>query len=351
MRSSSRAGSMNNDIVKPSERTAPSDDALADLDSRRTVLTLPFRLSYWTIWRKKLEVDVFEYDFNWILQHAQGFDPQDIPVAVTAGSDGSLYRSLPVGKPPERVQHLDGRIVYVTETYQRYFADLRLGPEAYAKTFSSKSRSTLRRKVRKWGEACGGEVNWREYRTVDELGTFYSLARSVSERTYQENLLDAGLPADEVFQHQMIAKAERGEACGYILFDGSDCAVAYLYCPVHKGVVSYRYLGYLADHPLSGFSPGAILLWLALEKLQADPEFLWFDFTEGSDQDGTGQKARFSTGSVQCADVWVLRRRLAITMLIASHRFVDDFSEDAGRMLDRLGVKQRVKRWLRTRQS
>jgi len=214
--------------------------------------------------------------------------------------------------------------------------------EDYLKQFSSKSRSTLRRKVRKYGQLCGGEPDWRTYRTAAEMEEFYRLARDVSRKTYQERLLDAGLPESDEFRKELLAAAERDFTRGYLLFHESR-PVAYLHCPIHDGVVFYGHLGY--DPEYAKWSPGTVLQHLALEQLFMEPDLRMFDFTEGEGQ----HKSFFATHSALCADIYYLRRSLRNRGLVRLHAVLEAFSRALVRQLDRLGLKERIKRLIRRR--
>jgi len=59
--------------------------------------------------------------------------------------------------------------------------------DQYMVAFSGKTRSGLRRKLRKFAQISGGTIDWRQYRTPQELPIFFDLARTVSAKTYQEH--------------------------------------------------------------------------------------------------------------------------------------------------------------------
>ena len=114
----------------------------------------------------------------------------------------------------------------------------------YKSKFSAKTRSTINRKIRKYADYCGGEIQWKVYKAVGDMAEFFKLARAVSATTYQEKLLDAGLPESEKFFLEMEQLARQQRLRGFVLFhDGRP--VSYLYCPVKpSGVVIYAFLGY-----------------------------------------------------------------------------------------------------------
>jgi CelD/BcsL family acetyltransferase involved in cellulose biosynthesis len=117
--------------------------------------------------------------------------------------------------------------------------------------------------------------------------------------------------------------------------------ISYLYCPVIRDVVLYDHLGY--DPAYASLSPGTVLQILALQALFTERRFLMFDFTEGEGQ----HKEVFSRRSHLCGDVFVINRRIATLSVVMLHRAVDRTSIAAGAMLDRLGLKSRVRKFLR----
>ncbi len=251
-----------------------------------------------------------------------------------------LIRSHPVDRELPRLEYLPQAIRYVPAQYHRYYIDLRGTFADYLNKFSSKSRSTLTRKVRKFTDYCGGELTWREFRLRQEMGEFYQQAREVSRKTYQERLLNAGLPEDDEFREEIFDLADRGLVRGYLLYH-HQTPIAYLYCPMQDGVLFYRYLGY--DPEYGNWSPGTVLQFVALEKLFGEGKFRMFDFTEGQGP----HKEFFATGCERCADVYYLRRTVRNLLLIRSHSMLKNVSGSIVRYLDRLGLKARIKKLIR----
>lgn len=266
--------------------------------------------------------------------------PQVPDADLPAGVEGYLLRSMPVPTKLPRFRSEENMLRYIPSQYERYYVDLDLSVDEYLARFSSKSRSGLRRKLRKLAEATGGQIQWRTYRSADELKTFHSLARHVSSKTYQERRLNAGLPESDQFLEHMYDLARRDQVRAYLLFDG-EIPVAYLYTPAKDDILLYRYLGY--DPAYSKLSPGTVLQWLALEQLFAEGRFKTFDFTAGEGQ----HKKFFATGSQFCADVFYLRSTLRNRSILFSHIVLDQASGTMVSSLDRLGIKARAKRYMR----
>jgi len=253
------------------------------------------------------------------------------------GPDGTMLRSAPAGL-------LDtlggaGRLVYVRDRQPRHYASLEGGYDAYLAGFSGKTRSTLRRKQRRFEELSGGAPDIRIYRTPAEIDLFHGLAREVSALTYQEKRLDAGLPTSDAYRAEMRSLAAEGLAWGFLLFlDGRP--VAYLYTPVRDGAAIYDYLGY--DPTIADHSPGTVLQLAAMAQLFAAPDVRWFDFTEG---DGA-HKRLFATGRIDVADVALLKATLANRALIAAHRTFNTAVARVSDVAERHGLKTRVKKLL-----
>ena len=266
-------------------------------------------------------------------------DP-DIPHAAKAMGDGHLVRSCPLDKPLPRLSFFNGYVRYVPTQYRRHYIDLSIGWESYQSQFSSKSRQTLRRKIRKFAEASNGRIDWRCYTRPEDLTEFYALAREVSKVTYQERLLDAGLPDNPKFVERSRQLASMDRLRAYLLFLNAE-PVAYLYCPVQDGVLLYEYLGYTPS--AASLSPGTVLQWFALESLFVEGRFRVFDFSEG---DGS-HKAYFGSDHQICADLYLLKPRARPIAVALSHATVTAFSDGGTWVADRLGLKQRVKRMIR----
>jgi CelD/BcsL family acetyltransferase involved in cellulose biosynthesis len=216
-------------------------------------------------------------------------------------ADGYYLRAVPA-QLAARVGSEAGMRCFLRQSYPRHYADLSLGSDAYLATFSGKSRSGLKRKCRKLEERSGGALDVRCYRTPAEVETFYREARALSALTYQERLLDAGLPEGAL--PEMRELAANDEVRAFLLFvDGR--AVSYLYAPADGQTLRYAYLGY--DPAFADLSPGTVLQMEAMRMLMAEGRFRWFDFTEGDGQ----HKRQFATGAIDSVDLLLLRPTFA----------------------------------------
>ncbi len=296
-----------------------------------------YQLSYLTVfsWPRRLQV----------LGHELSLDAAPPTLTLLPGSDGFLLRAMPLPADAEPATAQDDRgrplLRYTLQRFPRYYIDMHGQTfEAYKAKFSGKTRSTLSRKVRKFADHCGGELRWERFTRPEELERFWQLARQVSAKTYQERLLDAGLPDDPAYQADAAALAANDHLRAYLLFDG-DRPVSYLFCPVRDGVVVYAYLGY--DPEYQRHSVGTVLQWQALESLFAENRFRFFDFTEGESE----HKRLFATGHVECANVALLTPTPMHRALVYSHRTFNRLAERLGDWLEQHDLKSRVRRWLK----
>lgn len=303
----------------------------------RTVL-FKFQLSDLTLWSVGLPLQVRAEKLS---SEAPLSPALAVPEhELLEGSEGFAIRGLPLAQMLAPISRLGRFLCYASEQYQHYYIDLELGFERYEAKFSSKTRATIQRKMRKFAERCGGELRWQTYRSAAEVDAFMSLALPLSKRTYQDRLLDAGLPDSKSFHARMRELAERDEVRGYILFDG-ERPVSYLLCPSDQGVLSYSYQGY--DPEYMRLSVGTVLQWLALEQIFKESRFRYFDFTEGE----SDHKRLFATNHRLCANVFFVRRTLTNSLLLHGHRGMNLFSSWLGDVVEKVGLKARIKRVLR----
>jgi CelD/BcsL family acetyltransferase involved in cellulose biosynthesis len=257
-------------------------------------------------------------------------------VDFVAIADGRIDQRLP------RIQALPAGLLYCLNQTDNYFIELQGSFENYLQLLSSKTRSTLRRKLRKFTELSCGRIDFRVYRSPAEMREYHKLARTVAQKTYQEKLFQGGLPGTQEFCSEVQRLASDGRVRGFLLFL-DERPVAYLYVPILEGVAEYAFLGY--DPDVAEHSPGSVLLYLAIQHLFAEQSFKYFNFGYGVSQ----TKSVFSTGTFLRADVYLFHNSFRNRAVLYSHTWMNDFAEFGGRILDRFGLRRAIKRWLRFR--
>jgi hypothetical protein len=264
----------------------------------------------------------------------------DLPSRQDPNYQGFSVRGLPIDEIGKTLTIDADFYVYSAVQNQRYYLDLAGSFADYLSRFGSKTRSTLKRKVNKYAKLNPEQTIFKVYRTSEELLEFYNLARQVSSRTYQENLLNAGLPDDQDFIEELESLGAEDSARGFLLF-ADDRPVSYLYLSAIGKILIYRYLGY--DPNYTKLSAGTVLHWYAIESLFEEQKFAMLDFTEGEGS----QKKQFSTGSILCTNRLYLNKNIANGLFIVSHIVISTLSSAIGRWLMQLGVKNRIRKLVR----
>ena len=300
----------------------------------RGTLRVPFnfRIGEWRLFSLSRTLEVFDWE--------QGDAPGIALDALETRTDaaGYLIRGVPEHMTPgSRVGRWRCKVL---RRYPRHFVDMTTTFEDYLGKFSSKTRSTFRRKLRKFQGLSGGRIDWREYRTRNEMLEFLPLAREISVKTYQEKLLGAGLPDDEAFREEALARADRCAVRAYILFLHAR-PVSYLYLPVETDRAIYSYLGY--DPELGVHSPGTVLQLMAMERLFSDPSIRVFDFTEGEGR----HKQMFATHSQNLIDIVALKRKPGNLALSAFHDAFESAEAALSALLEQIGIRRSMKMALR----
>lgn len=304
-----------------------------DLESVR----FPFRLGEKTLFALSLPMLVVKSDF---LGERVSRDQYLAELAHLPAAHGVLYRSIESSDEGVRLSTHGSLLRYVPQRFPRYYTPLNGTFDEYQSKFSSKTRSGLRRKLKKLSDCFDGNLSMKSYADPDLMPEFHRMARAVSGSTYQERLFDAGLPASDEFREKMVRAASRKEAVGFLLFGGGR-PIAYIYCPQQGSRLVYQYVGY--DTGFSRFSPGTVLQWLAFDYLFENCGGLVFDFTEG---EGSHKKF-FATRHVDCANVYYLRRSLRVWTTCLLHELSEHGNRLFGLVLERLGLKATVKRIVR----
>jgi CelD/BcsL family acetyltransferase involved in cellulose biosynthesis len=203
------------------------------------------------------------------------------------------YQQMPDDGTISRAISFDRNAVrYVAYRGTRYFIDLLPGSfEDYLKKFSAKTRNTLKRKVRHFAQQCGGTLDFRTYRSPDEMIDFRRQALAVSLMSYQRKI-GFGFPETEEFAADLVQRAANDGVCGFVLMNQS-APTAYVFCWIDGAAVIYSYCGY--DPEYAQFSPGTVLLYLIIKWLFEQKNFTLFDLGN----DGWDYKTMLATGAVK----------------------------------------------------
>jgi len=317
-------------------RLGDNDHAIPEWQRQRQ--TLKFTLGDYCFWQFSFEAMVADAPLTYYLDRVS-----TLAELLPTHSNGFPYvvRSYPTDKVLSRFSHSKKYIRYVPAQYRRYYIKFTGSFDEYLEKFSPKSRYNLSRSVRKFSELAGGKLQWREYSSDEEINEFYRFAAELSSKTYQEQMFHEGVTS--VFsRHALSELAQAGGVRGYLLFD-RDTAVAYVVCLCFPGTILYSIVGF--DPKYQKYSPGNVLLYLIIEKLFLERPFRYLDFGEGENW----YKEFFSTGSAQCARIYYFPPKLTNVAAIGLHSLSSALSNLAGKMLDALQLRDRVRKLLRER--
>jgi hypothetical protein len=265
----------------------------------------------------------------------------------------SLFRLLPeriralhipaqmISAKLPRISRLGRGICYVPLQGTRFFIDLTGSFADYLGKFSSKTRNTMRRKMRPFTEASNGPVVWREFRRAEDMAEFHCLASGVSRKTYQHRLLRAGIDTSSSFREEMVRGAIEGQWRGYVLFR-QQTPIAYMFCQARCGDLVVQQMGF--DPAFAASSPGMVLMWLTLERLFASAEFHRLDLGEGK----YPYKVQLATGSVEVAEIYCFPCDFGNAAFVFMHSAVAGTANLLKSAIEVLGVAQSLKKMIRS---
>lgn len=280
---------------------------------------------------------------EWAVHFSRLTNDPDVPPPpveeFSAGLEAAIVSPHPIARRLSALKFLPQAIRYVPAQYRRFSIDFEGSYEDYLKKFSSKTRWTLSRKVRKFSTFCGGTTSWHEFRGREGLEEFLLLAKQVSQQSWQE-IQGTGLPEDVDFLADMAARAARDAIRGYVLFH-QQRPVAYAYCEVEGAVLVYGLAGF--DLEYDRWSPGIVLLSLILQKQFSERAFTSFDF--GGREDS--YKEFLATRSTLSADILYFPHKAGCLPLLLLHWSLSSLNRAASRVLEWLRLKAFVRRLLR----
>jgi hypothetical protein len=198
----------------------------------------------------------------------------------------------------------------------------------------------LQRKIRKFTELSGGQINSTVARTPEEINNFCQTARSISKKTYQAKLLHLEFPNTKSFIKETNALAQKDQIRGYLLFCNKE-PVSFVFCQCKQDVAIYSIVGY--DPKFRDYSVGMILQYLLLQSLFAENRFDVFDFTEGEG----AHKEFFATGFIECADIYCFKLNLINSAIISLHYLLSGTSRFIVSLLKKLNLSLWMKKIFR----
>jgi len=300
---------------------------------------ITFKLGEFPLYKKTIPADCYP---GYFLEMPRGLRDVELLLSRDRTQHNAFCApSCPVERPINKLSFIHKYIRYVLAEYKHYYVSTEGSFQDFLAAMKGKTRNTLRRKVKKFSKAQSSGMVFKQYTTPDELDEFFALAWQVSRKTYQERMLNMGLPQSEDFVAQQKELALGRGVIGFLLFFNQK-PVAYVYGPLINGYsFLYDYVGFNPE--LGSLSPGTVLQYYIIEALCGDPRARYYDLCVGEGE----HKRIFATGHVPCADVLYLKKTPAHTALILAHLACYKSNRLAVYVLDRLHLKDRLKKMFR----
>jgi len=300
-----------------------------------TSFQLVFRLGPYRLGRADLALTII--DFGRVAISGDDFEAGQLPF------DQPLFlRSAPDRLALETSNPASSTLFYPFYSYLRSWVETGGQFDDYLSSFSKTSRKGLKRRTNKLTELSSGGLDIRRYDQADEMMAFHEDARSVSSKTFQEKLMDEGLPTDQSFLDNMKRMALAGQCYGSILYL-EEQPISYLFCERQGRGWLASYGGFDPAH--ARLSPGTVHLLRVLEDCFDDQHCTLFDLGPGA----SDYKQFFSTHDVPCSDILILNKTVRNTVAIAIHRTLVALTETSRKLAETLKLKERLRQKIRGR--
>ena len=257
-----------------------------------------------------------------IIKPNEGLSIEGLPVESILYKESLDYNYIHLGKP-----YLHQSIT-MPATYVSYLDQL-----------SNRSRKSIlysQRKAKK-----DFSVKLVKCDALDKIDDFLDDAITISKTTYQWNLLGLGLRDKEALKASLIKWQKKKALCCYILqFDGMP--VSFMLGYIYKSTYYYIDVGFNPEW--SKYSVGSVLQLEVLEELYSltlPPTS--FDFSTGYGE----HKARFGNVEQNEVNMMLLSNTFKNRFRVFFYNFFSKMSDSLVELLDRFGIKKRLKKILR----
>jgi CelD/BcsL family acetyltransferase involved in cellulose biosynthesis len=208
-------------------------------------------------------------------------------------------------------------------------------PEQYWSKFSSKTRSTFRRKLKKFGQTRLDRIT-----NIEQVPAFLEAAHRISVQTWQSRQLGLRVRNDDAERAQLTTLARLGLLRCYLWHvDGEP--VAFTIGNQGHGCFHYEEVGYLTAHARN--SPGQMMLLQMIDDLILHDRPEWFDFG-GGDAD---YKQLFATHESRSGTVWLFPPTLCNRLTVAYLRGCHGLRRALRRGIGELGLASRFRQRVR----
>jgi|GEM_PF-615767 len=232
-------------------------------------------------------------------------------------------------------QHCPLQVYRPTTPQPRHRIELPESFDAYMARFKSRTRNTLRRKVKKFGECRLERIT-----ELDQLPEFLSAAHEISRNTWQTAVLGLRIHDDDREYEYFTTLSQLQSLRAYLLWQ-RDTPVSFCVGTQFNGVFDYEEVGY--DRRFAQASPGQVMVLKMIEDLYRSGTPRLFDFGGGDAE----YKRQFANCQSESGNVWLLSpgvRSFAIRSYFDSRRFLTRTLRTACR---KAGVMNRLRQLTR----
>lgn len=210
----------------------------------------------------------------------------------------------------------------------------------YLDRLDQRTRQNLLRKARKLERDCKAGLRLERVTSRDRVGWFLEHAARLSAASWQGKTLDLVIEANERAREAYERRAELGWLRSYLLCDG-DRPIAFEIGLQEGGIFSFERTGY--DPAYAVGSPGRVMLTKILEDLFVHDRPAWADFGSGD----APYKRELCTDSHRESTFYLLRKTPYMAMALATHEAVAQLDRSLRRTVDRLELRDTLRRVLR----
>ena len=213
--------------------------------------------------------------------------------------------------------------------------------ESSLRQLGARTRSDLRSTRKKFYASARNSGRVRCFRDPSEVSEFLLDAMAVSRKTYQYQLLNAGLRDRDKLERRYRSTANLGWFRSYVLYAGEE-PVAFQVGHVYRGNFHAQEIGY--DPDWAKYHVGIALHTEILMDLSGvESGVRRFDFGN----DDSLHKQRLSTDSRREGYFYLIPATVRGTIMAKSMRATNMASAGIGVVLERFGVRKRVRDFLR----
>ncbi len=224
--------------------------------------------------------------------------------------------------------------------YRRRLIQLPDSFDAYIASLSKKTRANVRRLERKLASASIAEIRLSRFVSHEHIDPFLEASIAISRKTYQWKKLGLGLRDRKALTERFKLAADRASLLCYVLFSG-DKPIAYQIGYKYNGTFYAHDPGY--DPEWSQYSVGNKLDLLILQDLiNSEPEVRTVDFLYGD----SFNKDRFSNAHREERHFYLFPHSVLGYAEFITLKMANAASEAVGQLLDRFGLKERLRRVL-----